>query len=264
MSLAKDSVTKIENSNSQNFANLFIVISQSEFDSANSTKQTILKITNSSLRGIALTYLASLYLREKDIPQAIITTEEALEHSNGSPQAYINTWLNILIANLFTTLERPNDSHILIMQALQTLPLIQEHNTRSELYSLIAQSRLRNGDREEAEKILSKAIVEVKEVQDPYLKSLALSFISLTHYDLGFMQRSLSYQELAIQHAKKAPQPSKSVALAFLSTIQAKTGRDKAALDVLNDVLQRLPTIQTPYHRAISLTFMAQTLFLST
>lgn len=261
LSLAKNAAKEITNSDSQNFANLFITISQSYFDSATLTNQSIATITNPSLRGIALTYLAQLYLREENISLSLDIIARALEHTNVSPQAYVNTWLNILIADLFTALGQDSESKKHLNQALETLPLVEEHNTRSELYSLIAQTKLKNGHETESKETLTLAVVEARKVRDPYLKSLAFSFNSLGYYQLGLLPDSISYQELANQYAQRASPSSRMVALAFLSSVQAKTGQLEAAISSLNKTIKILVLVRSPYHRALSFAFLTQTLF---
>ena len=261
LSLAKNSAKEITNVDSQNFAYLFIAISQSDLGLPNSIRQSIAKITNPSLRGIALTYLAKLHLRQENLSHGLDTMAKAQKFSNISPQAYMNSWLNILVADLFAILERTSESQNFIDQALQKVPLIKEHNTRSEIYALVAQTRLKNGQRTNAKKNLETAMMEVEKVRDPYLKSLALSFNSLAYHQLGSLSYSISTQELAEEYAQNSSPPSRLVAPAFLSSIQAKTGQVESALRSLKKTIEILFLVQSPYHRAVSFAFLAQTIF---
>tara|TARA_B100000029_G_C17551544_1_gene950287 strand:- start:230 stop:1288 length:1059 start_codon:yes stop_codon:yes gene_type:complete len=261
LSLAKRSAREIINVDSQNFANLFIAISQSDLDSPNSVNQTIAKITNPPLRGIALTYLAQLHLRQENRRGSIYIMTKAQNFSNTSPQAYVNAWLNILIGDLLAILGRSTDSQNFVEQALQTIPLIKEHNTRSELYALAAQARLKNGQRTEAKEIIRTAMMEAKKVRDPYLKSLAFSFNALAYHRLGLLPYSISTQAIAEEYAQSSSLPSKVVALAFLSSIQAKTEQVESASRSLKKTIEILSVIRSPYHRALSFAFLAQTIY---
>jgi len=261
LSLAKNSAGEITNIDSQNFAYLFIAISESDLGLPNSIRQSIAKITNPSLRGIALTYLAKLQLRQENLSYGLDTMAKAQKFSNISPQAYMNGWLNISIADLFAILGRTSESQNFIDQAIQAIPLIKEHNTRSELYALVAQTRLKNGQRTKAKETVRTAMMEAKKVRDPYLKSLALSFNSLAYHGLGSLSYSISTQDLAEEYAQNSSPPSRMVALAFLSSVQAKTGQIESALKSLKKAIEILFLVQSPYHRAVSCAFLAQTIF---
>jgi len=263
LSLAQTATLYIKNDNSQDFARLFIAIAQAETKAEDSALTTIASINNPFLRSICLTIVAKSQLRLGNIKQGRKIAIEALENSGKSHQAYVNAWLYTLGAEFYAELGQNSQAKHLINRALGAVSLVPEGNTRAELLSIIALAQIKNGDRAAAIISAQNALRESSNVSDHYLRSLALSFISITQHRLGLIEGTLTTMVLAEKSARKASFPSKIVALAFLSTAQAKTEKLHSARNTIHETASMLPHVKQPYYQALAYAFLAQAVFMA-
>ena len=261
LALAQTATLHIKNDNSQDFARLFIAIAQAETKAEDSALTTIASINNPFLRSICLTIVAKSQLRLGNIKQGRRIAIEALENSGKSHQAYVNAWLYTLGAEFYAELGQNSQAKDLINRALGAVPLVLEGNTRAELFSIIALAQIKNGDRTNAIISTQNALRESRNVSDHYLRSLALSFVSISQHRLGLIEGTLTTMVLAEKSARKASFPSKIVALAFLSTAQAKTNQIHSAHSTIHETASMLSHIKQPYYQALAYAFLAQAIF---
>jgi len=262
LSLAETATLHIENDNSQDFARLFIAIAQAETSEEGSALATIASINDPFLRSICLTTIAKSQLRLGNIKQGTKIVIEALENSGKSHQAYVNGWLHALGAEFYAEIGQNSQAESLINRALTAIPLVLENNTRAELLSIIARAQMKNGDRTAAIISVQNALLESRKISDYYLRSLALSFISIAQHRVGLINDTLDTIVLAEKSARKASFPSKIVALAFLSTAQAKTEQIHSARNTIHETASMLSSVKQPYYQALAYAFLAQAVFM--
>ena len=262
LSLAQTATLHVKNENSQDFARLFIAMAQAETRAEDSALTTIASINNPFHRSICLISIAISRLRLGNIKQGTKIVVEALENSDKSQQAYINAWLHALGAEFYSEIGQNSQAERLINRALEAIPLVLENNTRAELLSIIARAQIKNGDRTAALISVQKALRESRKVSNHYLRSLALSFVSIAQHRVGLIEGSVATIVLAEKSARKASSPSRIVALAFLSTAQAKTQQIHSARDTIHETASMLLHVKQPYHRALAYAFLAQAVFI--
>lgn len=260
---AQNALAKISNQNSRDFAGLFLAIAQAEMLKKSSSLKTINSINNLFLQYIPLTTIAKLDARSGNSEQGKKTAVEILKHAGKSPQAYVNIWLNSLLAETFAELENYPQAQSLIDSALETIPLVSNYNTRAELFSLIGTAQNLIGNQSAAKTSLENAIAEAAKFTDPYLKSLALSHIGLAQFKLGQINKAFDTLVLAKRNAVNASPQSKIVALSFLAVVKARTNQAKSARKLIHETSNAAYDVKNPYYRALACTFLAQAMFIA-
>lgn len=260
---AQNSLPQIHNQNSRDFARLFIAISQAEMSKTKSSLNMSNSIKDPFLQKISLITIAKIDARAGNSDQGMKTALDILKHVGKSPQAYLNTWLNSLLAEAFAELEYYRQAQSLIDGALETISLVSNYNTRAELFSLIAIAQYMIGDQSAAESSLQYAIDETHKFNDPYLKSLAFSHIGFAQFKIGQIDIAVDTLVLARNNANDASPPSKAVAVAFLAVAQAKTNQINAARNIIHETSSSVFEVVHPYYRAIACAFLAQAIFIT-
>ena len=260
---AEDALPEIHAEKSRDFARLFLAVTQAEIHQKTRALNVINAIKDPFLQHISLISIAKLEAQASNPDQSTSTALRILQYAGKSPQAYVNTWLSSLLAEVFAELENYPQAQSLIDSALETLVLVRSYNTRTELFSLIGKAQHLIGDQSNAQISIHNAIDESSKITDSYLKALALTHVGLAQFELGQTSNSAATLLLAKQNAEKSSPKSRIVALAFLAMAKAETNQINSARNIIHETSNAAIRLENPYYRALACAFIAQAIFIA-